>query len=640
MAASDIDRLERELERFSGIHARLEGRRGTLVEQQAEITRKVAIAKGRVGLRKPIEAFIEEIQAEAYRKATHSFSTLLTTLVQEVLPNARPIALDLTTERGLPALHISVQRDDGEREDIFEDHGGALNNVMSMGLRLIAVVKAGGSRFLALDEPECWVKPDRIPAFFKVLEDAARRLKVQTVTITHHDAAANFSADVRIGTLVGTPEQGARIESDRAAHQWADDEAGFRSIRLVDFQAFSDTTMLLGPGVNALVGPNDHGKSSVVRALRAVFYGETRDGLIRHGAKGTTVELVLAHGRMLRFSRDRKRNPKNLWSLVGPDGKVVVENGTTYETGGNKPPEWVDAMFGMNRIDGLDIHLAHQKYPVFLLDRPSTQRASVLAIGQESGYTNDMLAIHKEWTAQGNATIKDGEQRIGELVTELRRLEALDGVTEAIAYAKEAIQASREWGAYVESTERLVLRMTEARKRLATARARGDVHAALDEVGDPNALRTAIDANRARNAVLDRLDASRKALQAAERRVALLADLPEEAPSGRTAAIEAIAGRLAGSRTALAGALQRRKVLSRLPDAIGLEPVDATLLDRLRKTHANLGAAVSRKDGVDEEIEGVRAEIEQLLLASGGHCPTCGHLTSADSILSQHSHAA
>ena len=74
---------------------------------------------------------------------------------------------------------------------------------------------------------------------------------------------------------------------------WDEGQPGLRFIRLLNVQAYADATLRSSPGVNALIGPNNRGKSSFIRALRAVFYGEARDSLVRAGAKAAQVEIGL-----------------------------------------------------------------------------------------------------------------------------------------------------------------------------------------------------------------------------------------------------------------------------------------------------------------------------------------------------------
>src|SRR5829696_6674435 len=303
----DLDRLRRDL-------AQAEGRRDWLRRRRETLEHDVALAKARLDLRGPVELFIEEVQAEASRRSLRSTETLLTAFAQDVLPGEKPVSLELSTERGLAALDIGVLRPDGSREDVLEDNGGALTNVIGAALRLIAVVKADVGRFLALDEADCWIAPDRVPAFYRVLEDGAARLGIQCLAISHHDLSS-FAGQFHVSRVRGEPASG-----------------------LVDVQAYRDATLRLGPGVNALIGPNNRGKSTFIRALRAVFYGEARDSLVRAGARAATVEIGVEHGRTLRFTRQPRRSPVNLWSLHEPDGSVVVANGLRHETGGRAVP--------------------------------------------------------------------------------------------------------------------------------------------------------------------------------------------------------------------------------------------------------------------------------------------------------------
>ncbi|MET0430224.1 MAG: AAA family ATPase, partial [Microvirga sp.] len=307
--------------------ARVEGHRDALRERLRSLTREVELAKGRLAARADVEAFIEAAHGSASRRNLATFETLLSALVQEVLPGEKSVALDLSTERGLAALDICVRRADGTLEDVLEDNGGALTNVIGMALRLIAVVKADVARFLALDEADCWIAPDRVPAFYKVLEDGAARLDVQCLAVSHHDLSA-FAGTFHIARIVGEPETGVDIVSDPSATLWSPAQPGLRFIRLVNVQAYEDATLHLAPGVNALIGPNNRGKSTFIRALRAVFYGEARDSLVRAGARSAMVEIGVAGRRTLRFTRQPRRSPVNVWSLHEPDGGIVDEGGT------------------------------------------------------------------------------------------------------------------------------------------------------------------------------------------------------------------------------------------------------------------------------------------------------------------------
>ncbi len=596
-----VESAARGLDRLSELLARAHGREDAARRRAAVLERDVALAKARIAVKGEVETFIEEVQAEASRRNVAAFETLLTALVQEVLPGEKPVVLDLSTERGLAALDIGVLRPDGGREDVLEDNGGALTNVVGMALRLIAVVKAGVGRFLALDEADCWIAPERVPAFYRVLEDGAARLGVQCLAISHHDLAA-FEGRFRVARVVGEPGTGVAIAAPDPDGGWTDAMPGLRSVRLVDVQAFADARLPLSPGVNALIGPNNRGKSTLIRALRAVFYGEARDSLVRAGAASCTIELGLAGGRILRFNRAPKRTPVNLWSLHEADGTVVEEGGTRFETGGRAVPDWVDALCGIVKVEGLDVHVAHQKFPVFLLGEPASKRSAVLSIGQESAYLREMLAVHRERAARDGALVRNGERELAEIRAALDAMRDLPGIEVAILDERAALAGLRAGVARQGALEaaRAAVGAASARHRRALARAE-----ALRDLPEPEALAGI---------------------------AARSADLRQSA---------ATAERLALASRRLAAARARVASLAGLPDALPV-PVDLSAAEgarrRLAEAREGLAAAGRRAREAQERAEAIRTEVEALVAADGGLCPACGAPVEAAALLDGHAH--
>jgi len=574
------------LERLFRMLERAEGRRDALRQRRDALEQEIALAKGRLAVRGEVEAFLEDAQAEASRRNLAHFETLLTALVRDVLPGEKPVALELSNERGLAALDICVRRPDGTLEDVLEDNGGALTNVVGMALRLIAVVKAGVGRFLALDEADCWIAPERVPAFYRVLEDGAARLGVQCLVISHHDLSG-FGGRLQVCRIDGAPAEGVAIIGPDP-EPWDAAAPGFRFIRLTDVQGYRDATLTLGPGVNALVGPNNRGKSTIVRALRAVFYGEARDSLVRAGAKTATVEIGVAGGRTLRFSRQPRRTPVNIWSLHESDGSVAVENGARLETGGRAVPEWVGQYFGIAKVEDLDVHVAHQKFPVFLLGEPPSRRSAVLSIGQEAGYLRDMLAIHRERCTRDMGVVRTGERELIAVETTLAAFEGLPALTADLDAARAKAAALAAATARLDGLRDCAERLAAARRGLAQAQGRAAAFAGLPGPERLAELTLEVERSRGRARLGEQVLGMSQALAAAHHRQAALAELPERAPAlGDT------------------GALQRA--------AAGL----AALRAGVEQARGRLGT-------VNREIAAVEAEIARIVDGTGGRCPTCG----------------
>ena len=600
MSGLDVDH---DVARAQASLARLEGRRDALRSRRDELTREIELAKGRLAVKDEVEAFIEAVHGSASRRSLSAFETLLTALVQEVLPGEKPVALDLSTERGLASLDICVRRTDGTLEDVLEDNGGALTNVIGMALRLIAVVKADVARFLALDEADCWIAPERVSSFYKVLEDGAARLGVQCLAVSHHDLS-QFSGSFHIARIVGEPATGVDVQSTDTRAAWNETQPGLRFIRLVNVQAYEDATLHLSPGVNALIGPNNRGKSTFIRALRAVFYGEARDSLVRAGAKAASVEIGVAGNRILRFTRQPRRSPVNIWSLHEADGSLVEEQGMRYETGGRNVPDWVADLIRIRKVEDLDVHIAHQKFPVFLLGETASRRSAVLSIGQEAGYIRDMLVIHRERCRRDNDLVRSGERELIALGDTLDGMQDLDALKARLSVLRNQAGDLREASVQLQRLQQRASQLTGLARRLQKAQARAGITAALPEAERLMEITRLVERSRERRRIAERVIGIGRDLALSKARVAALQSLPEGLPT-------------------LENTAPTQNMLKRMAD--------------LRKASR---IAQSRIAQVDEGIASLQAEMAQLMEETGGLCPTCGSPVKPENLLDHHAHSS
>lgn len=599
-----MDRFsEQDVARLDAALARLEGRRDAMAMRVLNLIGDIELAKGRLAVKDEVEAFIEAAHGSASRRNLAAFETLLSALVQEVLPGEKPVALELSTERGLASLDICVRRPDGSLEDVLEDNGGALTNVIGMALRLIAVVKADVARFLALDEADCWIAPDRVSSFYKVLEDGAARLGVQCFAVSHHDLS-QFSDKFHIARIAGEPISGVTVQSTDCSAAWDDVQPGLRFVRLINVQAYKNATLHLSPGVNALIGPNNRGKSTFIRALRAVFYGEARDSLVRAGEKAATIEIGVSGKRILRFTRQPRRSPVNIWSLHEADGSVVEEKGMRYETGGRNVPDWVGGLFHVTKVEDLDVHIAHQKFPVFLLGETASRRSAVLSIGQEASYIRDMLMIHRERCARDNAIVRNGERELAALQGTLATFEEIETLKGKLGAIREQAQQIRIVSGRLQSLRDHAVRQTSLQQRLAKAQARLEAMRLLPQAEKMADLAYCVEHARERERIGRQVLQLSQELTARRVRLAALQSLPDTMPS-------------------LASTTPIQNILKRITDLR-----NAALI------------AQGRMAQIAEELKSVQAEMARFVEESGGLCPTCGSPVSAENLLNHYAHSS
>lgn len=197
--------------RRRGLHAERERHE----RQRSQINRWLAL-EGRV------KQALDDLSRQLFEDIVKLLEEKLTIALQEVLE--QNLQLRVTTDYKNNAANISfhVERD-GNPEDIMKGMGGSVANVLSVGLRLFALTTLDEKehrRFLVLDEQDCWLRPDLVPRFVKIIHDAARALHFQVLMISHHDQGYFEGYADRIIRLDPGPDGvRARIVSEHSPHR-------------------------------------------------------------------------------------------------------------------------------------------------------------------------------------------------------------------------------------------------------------------------------------------------------------------------------------------------------------------------------------------------------------------------------------
>lgn len=380
-----------------------------LTKQYLEWRNEVENAKKRVELEPELKKFLENFQRKEQEKLVGINQSLLTAILQDVIRNdndERKVVLDIFTERGLPALGIYIEKNQqGVLEDVYNGTGGAVANILSLGLRAIALIQSKKRRFLVLDEGDCWIKPEIIPDFIQVINQLSQKLNIQILVISHHDESLLQGIEHR---LILEKENG-KIKTQWSNGEnpvWEDSDEGIRSIYLENFQSHSSTFIPLSKTVTLLTGVNDLGKSTIVNALRAVFYGQADDTNIKHFEEQAKVVVDFGYSTLF-WERKLKGKPKEVYVLI--DENHGFEDPLHKTESAREVPEWLEEETGIGLIEGFDIQLGHQKKPVFLLDEAPSKKAKALSIGDETNYVQKMINLSKEDLTQAKSLIKKGE---------------------------------------------------------------------------------------------------------------------------------------------------------------------------------------------------------------------------------------
>lgn len=471
-------------------HASLLGQENAIAQQAHKLTASIGIAKARLDMAPEVSSVFEYMQEKVHERAVGEFEALLTAFVQDVVPNAGEIRLELGTARGAPSLDVLVDNG-GDLENILEGNGGGLTNVVVTGLAFSALSRTSNRQLLVLDEPDCWLKSNYIPAFTRVIAQVANEEDpsesgesgIQTLMISHNDVslmdegaciqelrnevdleayAANVGLPIEIkgepssGAYVyWAPKKGSKgklvveyrddmvdageqnaltkgypvVDSIEGARSFLPSQTGIRWVEVKNVRHHVFTRLELSPGLNVLAGDINSGKSTLyLTALRVLAYGEADDTMIRHGARSAIIRVGLENGVELEVERYRSGTPKMEFRRY-KNGKLTNEGPALTRSA---VPEFIEKELNIRPVDGLDIQLRSQKQPIFLLNETPARRARLLSVGKEAGLLQNLIEAHRLSVRRDRELLKREEMELALLNKQLAALRPLSSLSSLI----------------------------------------------------------------------------------------------------------------------------------------------------------------------------------------------------------------
>lgn len=165
------------------------GQRQSQIRSHRELEQRLEKVKAYLGLADAIEDALDKLSQKLFGELVGAIEQKLTEALREVLEQPLALKIEREWKRGGVTMSMHIERD-GKAEDVMRGQGGSVANVLSVGLRLLALVTLDQKkhrRFLVLDEQDCWLRPDLVPRLVKIIHEAARAFGFQVLLISHHD---------------------------------------------------------------------------------------------------------------------------------------------------------------------------------------------------------------------------------------------------------------------------------------------------------------------------------------------------------------------------------------------------------------------------------------------------------------------
>jgi hypothetical protein len=156
---------------------------------------------------------LEELSKSLFGELLEELQTNLTHAIREILGQEREVKAEPSIRDRKIQVDFQIMNDGGP-EDIMVGQGGSVCNILSVGLRLIALSRLDPEQhrpFLVLDEQDCWLRPDLVPRFMNLISLIAGRLGFQVLVISHHPLDLFAGSADKIVALEQDREKGVRL---------------------------------------------------------------------------------------------------------------------------------------------------------------------------------------------------------------------------------------------------------------------------------------------------------------------------------------------------------------------------------------------------------------------------------------------
>jgi len=420
--------------------------------------------------------------------------------------------------------------------------------------------------------------------------------------------------------------------------------------------AHERTELELGPGVNALTGPNNTGKSAIVEALRCVATNPVPKHYIRHGAKEARVTVEVEDGTKVVWVRKKRSSGYELW----PPGAEEPEE---YWKFGRKPPEDILAVLRLNLVElegdkePIDVHIGNQRDPVFLLNQPKSDAAAFFAASTESAHLLAMQNLLKRKTMDAKRQKKDLDERTDSVEDRLDLFSPLPDIEMELETARELESAAKNYKDAIPALENLLRAQVEMECMLRDQSARMAVLQSLEKA--PTVENTAN-----LSAFIHQITTVKAAFSHSEKQVQVLGGLTTVPATEDTRRLASLCNEMQAMEIALAQGTRRAEITADLVSPPAAEDVRylAGIIDellaakvRLKRENRRLGvmddmplppelenlnhlqAVIGEVAACHNQMEEAKSVLNQLemrlemlekdigkRLDELGHCPTCG----------------
>ncbi|HAH44378.1 DNA repair protein [Gimesia sp.] len=161
------------------------------IKEKITLTEQIQLTEQYIAISGQVTEALETLSGQLFEQELQLIQEKLTIALQEVLEQPLKLIANAEWKHNSASVEFQIERE-GNTEDIMRGQGGSVANVLSVGLRMFALMTLDEKehrRVLVLDEQDCWLRPDLVPRLVKIIHEAGQALGFQIIMISHHDSS-------------------------------------------------------------------------------------------------------------------------------------------------------------------------------------------------------------------------------------------------------------------------------------------------------------------------------------------------------------------------------------------------------------------------------------------------------------------
>jgi DNA repair exonuclease SbcCD ATPase subunit len=156
-----------------------------------------------------VQRLIQETAKEVQESIRFHIQDLVQHALDAIFPGTYKFLVEFTVSRGRTEARLLVEKGGNVMDDLMEDEGGTLVQIVAMALRIAVWTLAPTAPVLIFDEPGTAVSAQYKPIFAEVIRGLSQRLGVQILMVSHDDTYI-ATAD-RVFTVTQGPDGRSQV---------------------------------------------------------------------------------------------------------------------------------------------------------------------------------------------------------------------------------------------------------------------------------------------------------------------------------------------------------------------------------------------------------------------------------------------